>query len=168
MNEQQSLEPAAKVKLQFDYGGIENLPEVMTVMARSFSEIYGESWNNNQCRSMLNLPGTRLLLANLDNELSGFAITRTILGEEELLMIAVEPTFRKLGIGTSLLQQITTRAMEEEVEVIFLEVRSNNPAQALYKRLGFEKIGVRASYYTGSEKMKYDANTYRKLLKTGE
>ncbi len=151
--------------LHFEYGGLENLPEVMAVMEHSFSKTYGESWNNNQCRSMLCLPGTRLLLTRIDGDLSGFAISRAIASEEELLMIAVTPEYRKIGIATALLQQITLRARKENVEVIFLEVRSDNPAQSLYQQLGFEKIGVRAAYYTGSDEAKYDANTFRKLLK---
>lgn len=152
-------------ELGFEYGGIENLSEVMTVMERAFPKIYGESWNNNQCRSMLSLPGTKLLLVRLGQDLCGFSICRTVIDEQELLMIAVDPTFQKTGIASSLLNEIALRAKEENVEIIFLEVRSNNPAQSLYQKHGFEKIGVRAAYYTGTDKVKYDANTYRKLLK---
>ncbi len=153
-------------KLKVAVGGIEDLSEVMFVMERSFSKTYGESWNNNQSRSMLSLPGTQLFLARLGDELCGFAICRIVAGEEELLMIAVDPAFRKIGIATSLLKEITLRAIEQGVEVIFLEVRANNPAQSLYQRQGFEKIGVRTAYYTGRNKVKYDANTYRKLLQS--
>lgn len=151
--------------LRFEYGSIEDLPDVMTVMERAFSKTYGESWNNNQCRSMLSLPGTHLLLTWLDRKLLGFAICRAVADEEELMMIAVDPQYRKLGIAASLLQKITERAEAANIEVIFLEVRSNNPAQSIYKKQGFEKIGVRAAYYTGANKVKYDAITYRKLLK---
>lgn len=153
--------------LNFEFGGLENLPEVMSVMERSFPKEFGESWNNSQCRSMLSLPGTELFLVRFEEHLGGFAICRTILEEEELLMIAVDPQFQRMGVATQLLKNIYKRAEELKVEVIFLEVRSNNPAQLLYQRHGFEKIGVRSSYYTGSDKTKYDANTYRKWLKTG-
>jgi len=152
--------------LRFEYGSMENLPDVMAVMESAFSKTYGESWNNNQCRSMLSLPGTHLLLTWLDRKLLGFAICRAVAGEEELLMIAVAPQYRKLGIAALLLQKITERAEAENIEVIFLEVRSNNPAQSIYKRHGFKKIGIRADYYTGANKVKYDAITYRKLLKS--
>lgn len=151
--------------LRLEYGSIENLPDVMTVMERAFSKTYGESWNNNQCRSMLSLPGTRLLLTWLDGKLLGFAICRAVADEEELLMIAVDPQYRNLGIAALLLKKITERAEAANIAVIFLEVRSNNPAQSIYKRHGFKKIGRRADYYTGANKVKYDAITYRKLLK---
>ncbi|GAB5488570.1 MAG: ribosomal protein S18-alanine N-acetyltransferase [Parasphingorhabdus sp.] len=160
-----NAEHAKPKGFSFEFGGIEDLPDVMRIMERAFPKTYGESWNNNQSRSMLSLPRTQLLLAKLNNSICGFAICRAVAGEQELLMIAVDPDFRQMGVATSLLQEITTRAEDENIEVIFLEVRSNNPAQSLYQRHGFEKIGVRAAYYTGENKAKYDAITYRKLLK---
>lgn len=154
--------------LEIETGGMEDLPEIMRIMVSAFPKTYGESWNNNQSRSMLSLPGTQLFLAKFERKICGFAICRIAAGEEELLMIAVDPEYRQTGIATMLLEEITSRAEEAGVDVIFLEVRSNNPAQILYKRQGFEKIGKRAAYYTGEDNVKYDAITYRKMLKSSE
>lgn len=153
-------------KLQFETGGLDNLTEVMKIMERAFSSTYGEAWNSNQCRSMLSLPGTQLTLARSNTQLCGFAICRNVLGELEILMIAVAPELQNMGIAGCLLSDISTKALNENVEVIFLEVRSNNPAQSLYQKHGFEKIGIRTAYYTGANKIRYDAHTYRKLLKS--
>lgn len=146
------------------YGGPELLPEVMFVMENSFSEVYGESWNENQCRSMLSMHGTRLLVARIDGRISGFAISRIILEEEELLMIAVDPRHRSQNIGRQMMKQIITKTGESFGTAIFLEVRSNNPAQNLYREFGFEKIGIRKGYYTGDNKEKFDAITYKKHI----
>ena len=146
------------------YGGSELLPEVMLVMENSFSEVYGESWNENQCRSMLSMHGTQLLVARIDGRISGFAISRIILEEEELLMIAVDPRHRSQNIGRQMLNQIIANTRENFGTVIFLEVRSNNPAQSLYREFGFEKIGIRKGYYTGDNYEKYDAITYKKHI----
>ena len=150
---------------QLEYGDLDSLPEVMSVMTRSFPGIYGEAWNNVQSRSMLCLPGVRLLLARTDNQLCGFAFSRAVAGEEELLLIAVDPDHRNKGVGSLLLNRIKQRALSENIEAIFLEVRSENPAEQLYRKHGFEKIGSRAKYYTGSDKSKHDANTYRLSLR---
>lgn len=155
-------DPAATLALE--YGDIGQLNIVMRIMQTAFSTRYGEPWNNNQCRSMLSLPGTQLIIASYNNEPCGFTISRSVAGEEELLMIAVDPQYQNKGIGLILLKQLIADAANNSVAAVFLEVRSNNPAQNLYERLGFQKIGLRRAYYTGEGKEKFDAITYRKSL----
>ena len=94
----------------------------------------------------------------------GFCIYRMVAGELELLMIAVDPDQQQAGIGRQLIGHLIEDARQNEVEAIFLEVRLNNPAQHLYRKLGFVQIGERKAYYTGSSGQKYDAITYRKKL----
>ncbi|MEW4467166.1 ribosomal protein S18-alanine N-acetyltransferase [Parasphingorhabdus sp. JC815] len=161
-NQGNLTDPATSLVLE--NGHIGQLAIVMQIMQSAFSSRYGESWNNNQCRSMLSLPGTQLIIASYDNEPCGFTISRNIAGEEELLMIAVDPQYQNKGIGLILLKQLIADAAKNKVAAVFLEVRSNNPAQNLYERLGFQKIGIRRAYYTGEGKQKFDAITYRKSL----
>ena len=158
------IDPNDVERLQLEYCGLERLPDVMRIMESSFSSEFGESWNNNQCRSMLSLHGTRLTVAFVDGRAIGFLISRAVAREEELLMVAVDPEYQKNGAGTALLQHMLAEARKNSVEAVFLEVRSNNPAQKLYGTLGFEKIGVRTAYYTGADKNKFDANTYKLTL----
>ncbi|SIN89377.1 ribosomal-protein-alanine N-acetyltransferase [Parasphingorhabdus marina DSM 22363] len=148
--------------------GPEKLDSVMDVMARAFPSEFGESWNEGQCRSMLTLINTHLMLAGIrdDGQISycGFCIYRMVAGELELLMIAVDPDHQQAGIGQKMIGQLIENAQQNQVEAIFLEVRSNNPAQHLYRKLGFVQIGERKAYYTGSGGQKHDAITYRKTL----
>lgn len=156
--------PVSLTSVELEYGGLDKLRLVMRIMHSAFSSLYGESWNEHQCRSMLSLPGTQLMIAHYDREPCGFAISRSLAGEEELLMIAVTPQYQNIGIGIALLERLIADALKNEVTAVFLEVRSNNPAQKLYQRLGFEKIGLRPAYYTGDNKEKFDAITYKKTL----
>ncbi len=148
--------------------GPEKLDAVMEIMARAFPSEFGESWNEGQCRSMLSLMNTHLMLAGTTEGgqtfFCGFCIYRMVAGELELLMIAVEPEQQHDGIGRMMIQQLITNARANEVEAIFLEVRSSNPAQHLYRKLGFERIGHRKAYYTGSDGKKHDAITYRRKI----
>lgn len=164
----QSEDEAAPVEcdttVKLEYGDFEQLRIVMEIMKASFSSLYGESWNEHQCRSMLSLPGTQLIIARCDQQPSGFAISRQIAGEEELLMIAVDPLYQNRGIGLMIMKRLISDAIKNRTTAVFLEVRSNNPAQSLYQKLGFEKIGLRPAYYTGDNKEKFDAITYKKSL----
>ena len=141
-----------------------DLPAIMAVMAAAFDARYGEAWNIDQCRSMLSLPGTSLLVARSQEVLLGFAFTRAILSEQELLMIAVDPRARGRQIAAGMLARLERDGAARGITSIFLEVRKNNSARTLYERLGFEQIGIRRDYYTGTGGKKYDAVTYRLKL----
>ena len=153
-------------KLRIERGDLNCLPDIMNVMNRSFSEAFGERWNIHQCRSMLTLPKAALQIAYHLDTPCGFTISRAVADEMELLMIAVTPSYQNHGIGRLLLRSLLENAELGQINKIFLEVRSNNPAQNLYKKMGFEKSGIRKSYYTGLDKVKYDAITYTKIIIT--
>lgn len=75
---------------------------------------------------------------------NGFAVTRTIAGETELLTLAVDPAFQRQGIARRLLSNWLNRATARA----FLEVAADNaPAIALYNELGFCVISTRKAYY---------------------
>ena len=69
-------------------------------------------------------------------------------GEAHIITMGVRPSYQRQGIGEFLLISTIDLAMTQHAEVITLEVRlSNSAAQALYRKHGFKKTGVRRSYY---------------------
>ncbi len=147
-------------------GGLSSVSTIMPIMETAFPGEFGEAWNHNQCRTMLSMPKARLLIAWSGDCACGFAITRRAADEEELLMIAVAPAYRKRGIGRLLLDTVIGRARHDKVKWVFLEVRENNPAQQLYEKAGFLQIGRRPNYYTGTQNKKFDALTFKKEMAT--
>ena len=68
--------------------------------------------------------------------------------EASVTNVAVSPVCRKRGYGEALVVAAKTAAKEAGAECIFLEVRvSNAPAISLYKKLGFEELGIRKKFY---------------------
>jgi len=68
--------------------------------------------------------------------------------EAHISTIAVQPNWRRRGIGELLLVAMLDRAMELGAEIATLEVRvSNIIAQNLYRKYGFEQVGLRRKYY---------------------
>jgi ribosomal-protein-alanine acetyltransferase len=64
--------------------------------------------------------------------------------EAEILNLAVDPRFRRSGVGARLLREAVVYAPR----TIHLEVRaSNQAARALYRTLGFRETGIRQRYY---------------------
>lgn len=71
-----------------------------------------------------------------------------VLDEGHITNLAVHPVFRQRGVGRSLILRLEELARERSVRHLTLEVRkSNEPAQNLYRDLGFVSVGVRRQYY---------------------
>lgn len=141
-------------------GGSADLGEVMAVMTAAFSPEFGEGWSRSQCAGILPLAGVRLILARTDlGETVGFSLERSVAGEAELLLLAVAPRYRGNGVGSALLQRFIDFHRTDSVERLHLEVRSGNPAVAMYEKSGFRAAGRRINYYRGSNGMQHDAVT---------
>lgn len=139
----------------------------MTVMTAAFDPAYGEAWTRRQVEDALLIPGTRYLLAGPDGAppeedapVTGFTLSRVIAGEEELLLLAVEPAWRGRGIGGALLNRLKQTAQSIGVDKVFLEMRDGNPAVSLYRRAGFREVGRRRNYYRKGTGIPLDAITF--------
>lgn len=78
--------------------------------------------------------------------IAGFWI---MVDEAHITTLATRNAYRRLGVGERLLIQIVEIAMQLNANVVTLEARiSNTQAQALYKKYGFQKVGIRKAYYT--------------------
>lgn len=146
---------------------IDDLDRIMAVMQAAFDPAYGEAWNRRQVSDALALPNTFYLLAGPDGlapgpagPTVGFVLSRGAADEEELLMIAVDPDYRRRGIGARLLQRFVDDTAFRGRTRLFLEMRAGNPAEGLYRRAGFEPIGRRRNYYRGAASGPLDAITY--------
>lgn len=131
---------------------------IMAVMHQSFDPEFGEAWNRRQIEDALLIGNCHYLLAgptgeNLDEDrtpestAAGFALSRTGFDEEELLLLAVAPQYRRRGVGALLLSRLAASARERGANRLLLEMRRGNPAEALYRADGFEAIGLRPKYY---------------------
>ncbi len=150
---------ASSDSLRLRYVGLESVPSIMPVMTTAFPREYGEAWTADQCRAMLITAGSRLLLAEHDGRAAGFALSRAILDEEELMLLAVTPQFRRIGTGTAIINKMIKNAQANNIARIFVEVRENNPARHFYQKLGFEQIGYRKNYYKGYGNIRIGAIT---------
>ena len=81
-------------------------------------------------------------------------------GEEEILLIAVNPPVRRKGLGARLIASLAADARQRGAERLFLEMRENNPARTLYEAQGFVPIGRRKNYYSLGDGARMDAITF--------
>lgn len=78
----------------------------------------------------------------------GYAGFWLMAGEAHISTIAVQPDWRRRGVGELLLVAMLDRATELEADIAALEVRvSNSTAQNLYRKYGFRRVGLKRHYY---------------------
>jgi ribosomal-protein-alanine N-acetyltransferase len=85
---------------------------------------------------------------DVDDSIIGVAAFSRVAEMSDLNRVIVHPEFRGRGIGASLLRAGLDWASAVGARRMLLEVRPDNePAVALYRRLGFEPITTRRDYY---------------------
>lgn len=147
------------------------LDAVMAVMEAGFDPHWREGWTRGQLRDSLQMPATFILLVDEAGRTggdparaAGFVLSRQALDEEELLLIAVLPEHRGHGLGAALIDRHIAAARARGVRRIFLEMRANNPAHALYRRCGFVPVGTRPRYYRAADGQAIDAITFARAV----
>lgn len=130
--------------LKLEKAEISHLTEITRIEKESFSA----PWSDASIASSIENELAHCVCLMQDEKVAGYAMFAFVFEEGELLNIAVDPALRGLGYGDRLLSHVTECALENKVENLFLEVReSNASARSLYKKHGFEELGVRKNYY---------------------
>jgi ribosomal-protein-alanine N-acetyltransferase len=145
-------------------GDVRDLDRVDRIMADAFDARWGEAWTRNQVIGILAVPGVWLTIAELNGQAVGFALTRGVLDEAELLLLAVMPEARRRGVGAALLRAVMADCATRKISRIHLEVRAGNDAIKLYTSSGFSKIGERRDYYRGVDGRTYSALTLHRKI----
>lgn len=138
-------ESQRKARLTVRAMRLADLDEVMVIERRSFSA----PWEESTFRGLMRRPSAALLVAETDDELTGYSVMWFAADEGELGDIAVIPERRGEGIGRRLLRESISVAASRGTRSLYLEVReSNDVARRLYEKVGFSVVGVRKQYYT--------------------
>ena len=151
----------------------DDLDRIMAVMVRAFDAQYGEAWNRKQVSDAMLFGHCRYGLIASDGsepddhtqDTVGFFLARRVVDEEELLLFAIDPDHRRKGLGQTLLARMVAEARAAGMVRIFLEMRRDNPADALYAAYGFRAIGLRLGYYRSSDGSRIDAISQELVLK---
>ena len=146
-------------------GGLADLGDIIAISGRAFDPRFGEAWSASQLQGTLCDGNSWLRLARDGVRPVGFSLSRRIVDEAELLLIAVVPEARGHGLGRDLLAATIGDARARGVLRMFLEMRDGNAAAcALYRALGFVEVGRRSDYYRGVDQQRFDAITMRRPL----
>ena len=109
---------------------------------------FSDPWSEKSIASELSNPLSLWLVAMDGDKLAGYVGSQSVMGEADMMNIAVDPGCRRQGIGERLVEELVARLKANGVSCLLLEVRaSNDPAKKLYEKLGFVQAGKRPNYY---------------------
>lgn len=129
-------------------------------VARLERECFSDPWSENSLAGELTNPLSTWLVAMDGELLAGYIGSQAVLGEADMMNLAVAPEYRRRGVGEALTAALVKALQARQVTALTLEVRvSNAPAIALYEKMGFAQVGRRPRYY---EKPREDALILRK------
>ena len=111
--------------------------------------VYERGWTKGMYESELALPATRaFIVALVGRELTGYAGMMMAGETGHIATIAVAEKWRRHGIATRLLVQLSAEILRRGGSEATLEVRESGVAAlGLYERFGYERVGRRKNYY---------------------
>ena len=122
----------------------EDCAQVAAIETMSFSM----PWSLHAFTEASRNPNYRFLVAEESGEILGYCGFVYVLDEAEIPNVCVSPEARRRGVGTALMQALAEQARTLGILTLYLEVRqSNTAAQKLYRRMGFEEVGIRKNFY---------------------
>lgn len=87
-----------------------------------------------------------------EEEVFGYCGVWIIVDEAHITNIALLPKYRGKKLGEALLRNVMDIARDKGARTMTLEVRvTNEIAQSLYRKLGFQNGGIRKNYYTDNQ-----------------
>jgi ribosomal-protein-alanine N-acetyltransferase len=122
----------------------EDVPAVHALESLCFTS----PWDITAYYRELENPSAVYRVALYGERLLGFGGMWAVDGEAHIVTLAVQPEFRRSGVGGKLLTVLLDEAHRLDVHSVTLEVRVGNvAARALYTSFGFTPLATRRNYY---------------------
>jgi ribosomal-protein-alanine N-acetyltransferase len=113
------------------------------------ADVFTQPWSKESFITEVKTENHIYLVAEENSSILGYCGLWEVAGEGQITNVCVAPLHRGKNVATQMLEELLTKAVEQKVGAITLEVRvSNIPAIHLYEKLGFEEVGVRKDFYS--------------------
>jgi ribosomal-protein-alanine N-acetyltransferase len=126
-----------------------DIDAILSIESHSFQR----PWDRRSFLSELGLSGAESLAVRCSDpgghpRIAAYIFFRLAADEMHILKIAVAPEWRCRGIATALIQKSLELADNKGCSAAYLEMRpANTAAVKLYRKIGFNVIGMRTNYY---------------------
>ena len=118
-----------------------------------------DPWSEKSVASELTNPLSFWLVAVDGDVVAGYVGSQTVMGETDMMNVAVHPDYRRKGIAYLLINNLIKICAVNNMDFLNLEVRESNcNAISLYNKLGFEIVFA----FRNSGKHDFEINTSKK------
>jgi len=128
-----------------DFSTVFHLGE--NLFTSDYSPSMYRTWDEYEITTLFNSDGELCLVAELDEELLGFALGTTVEKANSawkygyLVWIGVRPGLQKGGVGEKLFQEIKRRMIDQGVRMMIIDTDADNEAGIrFFKKQGFDNI----------------------------
>ena len=112
----------------------------------------GWSWTPARVAQSIRKPERNVVVCRDGARIAGFGIMAYEEEDAHLLLFAVQPTYRRRGVGSKLLKWLEGSAVVAGIASIHLETRrANEGARRFYRAQGYRETAVVPGYYRGVE-----------------
>jgi ribosomal-protein-alanine N-acetyltransferase len=92
------------------------------------------------------------IVIEVEGKIIGYCGAWIVIDEAHITNVAILPEYRGRKLGEALMEKMISVARSMGARSMTLEVRvTNNIAQSLYRKLGFQKGGIRKNYYSDNQ-----------------
>ena len=125
----------------------------IAVMSRDLIEAgFPWRWQAERIMQKIRDPNTNVLVARTPATIIGFGIMHYRMEDAHLLLLAVNPAYRRQGTGRDMVLWLEKCARVAGIRQIRLEVRERNrAARKFYQSLGYKETQTLPRYYNGRE-----------------
>ena len=110
---------------------------------------FSHPWSVSAIEGELSNPLSLWIVAIDGDTVAGYVGSQSVMGEADMMNLAVTPDRRREGIGEALVNTLVEHLKRQDVYSLTLEVRASNAgAIGLYRKLGFTQTGRRPNYYS--------------------
>ena len=144
--------PLLKDKPLIEFASYADAAEIGMISKSDIEHGLGWKYTPERIVKLIGDNSKNVVVARVESKLAGFGIMTYYDDQANLDLLAVKQRFRRMKIGTQLVQWLVDVAMTAGASNIFVQVRKRNAgAVAFYQGLGFVVLEEKSGYYNGVE-----------------
>jgi len=152
-------------KTHIEFATFTDAPEIGAISKNDIEHGLGWRYTPERIEKLIRNRSKNVVVAREGPKLVGFGIMTYHEDQANLDLLAVKQGFRRMKIGTRIVQWLEEVALTAGAFNIFVQVRSRNTgAVAFYKSLGFQVLDEKRGLYRGVEAGQIMAKTLRRMF----